>query len=47
MYEFVGTLQVSADAALILDDIHLDQSRQLVEGSWGPIPARNFDVMFP
>lgn len=47
MYEFVGALRVSADSELILEDIDLDRSRQLVDGQWLPISTGDFDLMFP
>jgi hypothetical protein len=47
MYEFVGTLQVSGDSEFILENIDLEQSRQLINGNWVPISTGDFDVMFP
>lgn len=47
MYEFVGRLKVRENSELILEDIDLDQSSQLVDGKWIPLAAGDFDVMFP
>ena len=47
MWMFVGTLQVNEDSELILQNIDLEQSSQLVDGKWLPISTGNFDVMFP
>ncbi len=47
MYEFVGTLRVNESSKLILENIDLDRSSQLVDGKWLPLSSRNFDVMFP
>lgn len=47
MYEFVGTLQVNETSELLLENINLDQSSQLVDGKWTPISRGDFDVMFP
>jgi hypothetical protein len=46
MYEFVGTLQIN-DSEFILENVDLDQSRQLVDGKWTPVQRGNFEVMFP
>jgi len=47
MYEFVGTLQINEISELVLENIDLDQSSQLVDGKWVSIQKGNFDVMFP
>lgn len=47
MYEFTGTLQVNENSEYILENIDLEQSRQLVDGKWVPIQKGNFDVSFP
>ena len=47
MYEFVGTLQVTQGNEFLLENIVLDQSRQLVDGKWIPLSNANFDIMFP
>jgi hypothetical protein len=46
-YEFVGTLRTNPNSELILEDIDLGQSSQLVDGKWTSISTRKFDVMFP
>ncbi len=46
-YEFVGTLRVGTGSALILENIDLDRSSQLVDGKWIPLQKGNFDVFFP
>lgn len=46
-YEFVGTLKVDENSEFILEDINLEQSRQLVDGNWIPIQKVNFDIQFP
>jgi hypothetical protein len=46
-YELVGTLQVHENSDLILENIDVEGSSQLVDGEWIPISARNFDVLFP
>jgi hypothetical protein len=45
-YEFVGTLRVRGDE-LILENIDLEQSSQLVDSEWTAIPKRDFPVFFP
>jgi hypothetical protein len=47
MYEFVGTLQVNKNDGMILENMDLDHSSQLVDGEWLPIPGGDFDLMFP
>lgn len=47
MYEFVGRLQVDDQSGLILEELDLDQSSQLVDGNWTTISNGNFEVMFP
>lgn len=47
MYEFVGTLRVNGDSEFILENIDLEQSRQLVNAEWTAISTGNFDVIFP
>lgn len=47
MYEFVGRLRSNSNSELILEDIDLGQSSQLVNGTWAPISGGTFDVMFP
>jgi hypothetical protein len=46
-YELVGALRVKEGPELILENIDLDRSRQMVNGSWLPVSTGNFDVMFP
>lgn len=46
-YQFVGTLRVTEEAGLFLENIVLEQSSQFVDGSWIPLQKGNFDVMFP
>jgi hypothetical protein len=46
-YEFTGTLRRADGGQLILADVDLSQSRQLVDGKWTPISTGDFDVMFP
>ena len=49
-YEFVGTLRVDSQGSeevLILDDIDIEASRQLVDEKWEPIPAGEFSWLFP
>ncbi len=47
MYEFVGTLQVDEDSQLILENIDLDRSSQLVDGKWLSVQKGNIEVKFP
>lgn len=47
MYEFVGRLQMDSNSELVLEDIDLDQSSQLVDGKWVSISTGQFHVMFP
>jgi len=46
-YEFVGILRVKEGPELILENINLDQSRQLVDGKWLPVSSGDFDLKFP
>lgn len=46
-YEFTGTLRREEGAGLVLEDIDLAQSSQLVDGTSVPITVGDFDVMFP
>lgn len=47
MYELVGTLRVNGNSEFILENIDLDQSRQLVDGEWISIQKADFVVPFP
>ena len=47
MYEFVGRLRVEENSKLILEDLDLDRSSQLVEREWVPIQRGDFPVFFP
>ncbi len=47
MYEFVGTLRVNESSKLILENIDLDRSSQLVDSRWIAISDGTFDVVFP
>ena len=47
MYEFVGTLRINEEAELILENLDLNRSSQLVDGKWVSIPTGDFDLMFP
>ena len=45
-YEFICTLRVS-EAGLVLENIDLEQSRQLDGDGWLPIPSGSTGVVFP
>jgi len=47
MYELIGTLKVNADSEIILENIDLERSSQLVEGNWARIPGGEFGIAFP
>lgn len=47
MYEFFGILRVNADSELILENIDLNESSQLVDGEWLPISTGKLQVYFP
>lgn len=49
-FEFVGKLRTrdqQDSVELILEDIDLKASRQLIDGEWGPIPTGDFTYNFP
>jgi hypothetical protein len=46
MYEFVGTLRVNG-TELILENLNLEQSRQLIDAEWTALPLGSSDVVFP
>ena len=47
MYEFAGTLRREQGGELVLENIDLAQSSQLVDGTWIPLTVGGFDVVFP
>ncbi len=47
MYEFTGTLRREPGEELVLENIDLAQSSQLVDGTWVPLTVGDFNVMFP
>jgi len=47
MYEFFGTLRINADSELLLENIDLSLSRQLVDEEWVSITAGEFNRLFP
>jgi hypothetical protein len=46
-YEFVGVLRAGQQPELVLENIDLEQSSQLVNGNWVPLQTGNFNIMFP
>jgi len=46
-YEFVGVLRVKDGSELILENIELHRSSQLVDGKWAPISTGEFGFGFP
>lgn len=49
-YEFVGILSVDTredEVVLVLDQIDIESSRQLMDEQWEPIPTGEFPTLFP
>jgi hypothetical protein len=47
MYELVGVLRAGQGSELILENIDLEQSSQLVDEKWIPLQTGDFEVGFP
>jgi hypothetical protein len=46
-YEFIGTLRLDGESELILENIDLGASRQLMNGEWIPTLPGEFSIVFP